>query len=151
MSTLLMLPSQVLEGAADVIVRNGWTQDAYIQDIAGRAPERCPVCPDGAIAIAAGRHPEFGVEPFEHPGVPLVVDVDDPHQWTLDCPDAEAMEVVQAARAVFARHLRTVLGVDVQVWDEVLIARWNDEPSRTSGEVLRELYAAAAAAREAGR
>jgi hypothetical protein len=148
---VLLLPSQVLAAAADVIERNGWLQRDFFQATAGRDPKTCPACVDAAISIAAGRHPEFGVEPFDHNTVPLAGDPDKPTEWALDGPDAEVMEVIAAARAVFARHIRNVIGYRSALPDAALITHWNDVAGRTAGEVVRELRAAAAAAREDGR
>lgn len=51
-------PAAVLDIAADVIERNGLAIGEFYMAEQGRDPRDCKVCAMGAIAVAAGLHPE---------------------------------------------------------------------------------------------
>lgn len=117
-----MLTSEILDKAADVIERNGWTQgDWYDVDARGDSRE-CPVCALGAINVAGGSLPdEFPDGPRRAAALVL----------------ADRLGVLEDA---LSYGLSNTVGRD-----------WNDVAGRTAEEVVAELRAAVASEREAGR
>jgi hypothetical protein len=119
--------ADILDEAANVIRRNGWTNcgDYYDEIDVERIPSDCPVCTIGAIAVAAGEEPD---------------------QYWRDNAFA-----VQAAEAVF-RHLdldRTDNLSSNPVERLILaIGGWNDVNAHEPEQVIAALEAAARAERE---
>lgn len=144
---------QILDNAADIIQRNGWTQHEYYNwpapGMAVTNPQQCAVCPRGGMAIAAGRHPEFAASWPEYcPSVEeLATESDDRIPSVED--DVILFEVTEAERA-FAAHIRKLRpGYGGSFTDRALIEQWNDEAARTADEVITELKACAANLRTA--
>lgn len=118
--------AEILDQAADVIERNGWTQVAFSEtdpDTIYTTTRDCPVCALGAMNVAAGLEPD--AEPDERP--------------------------VGAYRA-FAEHLglsvdadRGVIGFSTSIGED-----WNDAKGRTAEQVVTELRACAANLRAGG-
>lgn len=152
-----MPPSELLTGAADVIERNGWIQGEYVQPLPDestggfRDAKECPVCPRGAIAIAAGRHPMFAADwPYE---CDLAHAMDNPEAAAAVAAEAEqaALNEIVAAEAALARYIRVELRFADGSADEELIERWADDPYRTWPEILGTMRAAAEAAKASDR
>lgn len=126
-----MLPSEILDRAADIIVRDGWIQGSYYRpaeydyefddevnrqrDI--KAAATAPCCQAGAIARAA-----HGVawQPTPFPALTLI-----------------------EARVKAEGYMQLHLGVTSAIC-------WNDEAGRTAEEVVEALRCAAALARREG-
>lgn len=121
-----MKVSEILDKAADVIERRGWWQGDYMPDINERqrrdvTVDSCPVCLLGGLNVAVGNAPDEPIHDKSN-------------------PDAFA------AAFALAVHLDIPLSVSAtSLGDD-----WNDR-QRTAEEVVRELRAAAASEREAGR
>lgn len=130
-----MKPSEILDKAADIIVRDGWWQGAYYKEPSTDLPageiwrwaddearRTAPCCQAGAISRAA-----FGVA------------------WadTLAQVDHVQGGAYSRADGYMRRYAHKTFG------DTSPIA-WNDEPERTAEEVVEALRGAAELAREAG-
>jgi len=106
----------VLNMAADVIERNGIALGEFYVAEQGRDPRDCPVCAMGAIAVAAGLHPEAwddeGVTSAAEDAAAFLAD-------RLGWPDGEAAVTV--------------------------VGNWNDQ-LKDAARVAAELRAAAEAA-----
>lgn len=122
--------AQVLTAARLLITDRGWSRHLFTQPVPGRPWNAYPLSGDAAIGIATGHGP--------YPGC-LRADCE-------RCPRADA------ARAFLARR---IYGGRLPAGDRyapvAVIERWATNPATREREVLRELAAAAAAAREAGR
>lgn len=126
-----LLPSDVLDHAADLLEYWGWRQDGELDD-EGR------MCAVGAIRCAAG-----GVTHYQ---TPL-------GRWV-----AHALSSVSPGQRLAVRcypHLLRVLPSRYQ-WDgwyasNNLVEQWNDAKRRRSSEVITKLREAAAAARSEGQ
>lgn len=109
----------VLEEAANVIRRNGWTQDSYVnrdQLEDGLEPATCAMCARGAINFALGGDPE--------------------NDYFRGVEDAVgAVEVWLESSGVLGEF--------------VSLHEWNDAGSRTAEQVIAALEGAARAEREA--
>jgi len=116
--------SEVLDGAADVVERNGWIKGQwYDEPEMPRSPLLCKVCALGAINVAGGQRPDK----------PL---------------DGEQ----RGAALALARHLGfTDATIDDFGVVRLVGETWNDTIARSDDEVIAELRATAAAEREAGR
>lgn len=152
-----MKNSELLTAGADVIVRNGWVQDDYFQDIrvgteddldqpgSWLPAEQCPVCPRAALAVAAGGHPldysKGWVPPWDRLMSPEV---------------RERGKAVLAAETALAEFLRDPWPEAARMLDggfpvDTVIERWADEDGRTLEEILRAMRRAADGERKAGR
>jgi hypothetical protein len=149
-----MKTSEILDGAAGVIQRQGWVQKNYYRsqlDAAGRErnPRSCAVCPRAAIALAVGRHPKFEVQ---WPAHREPRDADDPaelaEQDLAECADREA---IGRAEEALVLHLLVVVGYRPTISSSPVIENWADQPSRTLPEVLQVMRECARLEREAGR
>jgi hypothetical protein len=128
-----MLTSEILDKAADHIERVGWAKDDwYIEPLIvsddGADWSDCKLCAGGGINVAAGYDADFD----EHAGLA------DGHP---------------AARAFMVLAERVAPDEEVADPDDAVtvVIKWNDADERTAEEVVRELRAAAASEREAGR
>ena len=136
-----MKPSEVLDGAANILLRDGWLQGAYYASpsLAGgdrseeeyerlrlvdlEANRSAPCCQAGAISRAA-----YGY-------AWLVADAGPP---TLGASEARSK-----ADFYMSQHLKRALGVNSPIC-------WNDDSGRTVDEVVAALRGAAESARAAG-
>ncbi|MFB4306902.1 hypothetical protein [Actinomadura sp. GTD37] len=125
MSTTVLLLSQILDKAADTIHTNGLATGTWYEPDALKPPWDCPVCVGGALAIAAGYAPSY-------------IETDDPTGTLAEAIDAMINRLQLTPR--FGGWMAKTLA----------IAMWNDT-GRTAEDAVRELRAAAATAREAGR
>lgn len=110
--------ADVLQGAADILRRNGWHQGDYFdrdQLDGGRGPDDCAVCLHGAINLAAAGNPE---NDYHHNSVKATNTLVD-WLWTSLDPDIYAS-----------------------------LSAWNDADGRTADEVIAALEGAAAAERD---
>ena len=123
-----MKPSEILDKAADVIERNGLVAGQWFEPTGNRSPLDCPMCAGGALAVAAGFYPSYAA-------------------------DSEPTGTYADAIGVLAERLNLDPANRHRTAQELLlygIAPWNDA-GHTAEEVVRELRAAAASEREAGR
>jgi hypothetical protein len=106
-------------------------------------PRACRVCPRGAIAVAAGRHPLFAVD-YSDPDP-------DGEYWGTDAEQAERSdyEAIRTAEDALIRHLRLVGGPG-RVPSQS-IEMWADQPNRTRPQILAALRGAAQAERDRAR
>lgn len=143
-------PAELLDLGADVQARNGLMPNQFYE--AGpRPPRECRVCPRGALAVAAGRHPEFAAM------WPMYCDAFDPDVDSDENPpesDAEGfdMGLITSAESALALHLLTVVryvprGSRPRTLTEV-IEEWADEDGRTVEEITAAMRGAAAALRK---
>lgn len=121
-----MKTSEILDQAADVIEQRGWWRGDYMPDLnelqlRDVTVDSCPVCLLGGLNVAVGNAPD---EPIYR----------------------EANSAAFAAASAFADHL----GIPLTVSATSLGDDWNDR-QRSAEDVVRELRAAAASEREAGR
>lgn len=129
----------LLDKAADIIVRNGFHQDEFFLRLTvdglplphrwaaeeRKDPRLCPVCAGGAINVAAGwRRPDLE----QNPG--------GPRGYHLD-----------ALRA-FARHVDPNFEPAVDDRPYAVIGEWNDETGRTLDQVTAALRECAAGLRK---
>jgi hypothetical protein len=117
--------SEVLDSAANIILRDGWNQDSYFK-LGGDEDESNksgPCCQAGAISRAA-----FGYAWVNHGGVSYKF---------------ELHEARRKADYYMARYLLHTRGESSPIC-------WNDDPERTAEEVVAALRGAAELAREAG-
>lgn len=122
----------ILNEAAEVIRRNGWTtngdfhEQLYTSLEEELAASECPVCTVGAIAVATGREPD---------------------DW---CNGGGVIEAIRAVQ----EHLGLDLKFDGHVDEDraVLeaIGSWNDNTAANREDVIAALEGAARAEREAG-
>lgn len=119
--TGLMLTSEILDKAADVIEQRGWWRGAYKQP--GADVRTCPVCVLGAINVVTGSQP------------------DAESGFKVPCS-------ASAAANALAEHLE--LRPDGDLID-ALGNYWNDHEAEDAAQVIRDLRSAAASEREAGR
>jgi hypothetical protein len=128
-----MTPSQILDKAADHIERYGWMAEDWYAADGVTPPEQCAACAGGAINIVAEYAPDY----LDH-----------------DDTSRPVFGALEALAARLSPHVQEDLE-DGDHWDGELlldvIASWNDAKGRTRDEVVEELRAAAASAREAGR
>jgi hypothetical protein len=129
--------SELLDGAADVIERKGWVQKDYWNnetDSEGAPldPRDCPVCPRGAIAVAAGRHPMWKIQNDRQAACGDLVGA--------ERADWEAIDVAEMALVQY------IGGTNPEG-----VENWADDEARTLPQILFALRAAARAEREAGR
>ena len=126
-------PSEILDKAADQIERHGWLREDWYREPPGADPlgpitwTECRVCAGGGINAAAGLVPDYN----QHDGTHEPVE-----------------------RAFIALAERVAPGTVSRDVDDAIAAVtiWNDNyEGRTAKEVVRELRAAAASEREAGR
>ncbi|MEU0939869.1 hypothetical protein [Embleya sp. NPDC005971] len=107
--------ADVFRRAAEVIRRNGWTQETLsaADPVRGDVPAECAVCADGALRLVITGAPE-GQSPVAHEAerafIALVQMSGDPRQIPMD-----------------------------------VIATWNDAPERTADEVIAAFETAAVA------
>jgi len=134
-----MKPSEVLDRAADIIIRDGWLQGHYYlevdwEDCADdraeldrKARESAPCCQAGAISRAA-----YGVAWRS--------------AWRrLDERVSEAQKFAAAkAEGYMQQYVREVLG------SRVSSIAWNDAPDTTAEDVIDALRGAAGLARASG-
>ncbi|TDB83429.1 hypothetical protein E1264_28540 [Actinomadura sp. KC216] len=123
--TAALKVSEILDKATDVIGRNGLVAGLWYVPTDNKSPVDCPVCTGGALAIAAGFFPDY---------------------------DGEPSGAYADAVGVLAERLGLDPAQHETAQDVVLygIAPWSDTV-RNADEVVRELRAAAASEREAGR
>lgn len=119
--TVQMKVSEILDKAADVIAERGHWRGGYKRP--GDDPATCPVCVLGAINVATGSSPDTEAG-FKVPGT------------------------ASAAANALADHLGLNPGDDLI---DLLGNEWNDNDAESAEDVVRELRAAAASEREAGR
>ena len=136
-----MKPSEALEAAANIVLRDGWWQGAwfeYARPIAGEetgaltarddeANQAGPCCQDGAISRA--------VTGWACPGASADA------AGLLD--NSTRFRVRARATHFMREHVRRVHGIDSPI-------TWNDLASTTSDDVVAALRGAAEDAREAG-
>jgi hypothetical protein len=128
--------SELLDGAAGVIERNGWIQGEYFSAAdfdGGKGPAACAVCPRGAIAVAACHHPMFKA------AWPTYCAVED--QPSRD--EIADVEAIRSAEQALLRHLALAGRESIEAWADL--------DDRTLPQILGALRAAAQAEREAGR
>lgn len=134
-----MKTSEILDKAADVIERNGWTKGKWYTPLEVSPEElstenECAVCAAAAINIALDYLPDyqhdddFMDEDAEKAFTVLAARVD--HEVRLD---------VETGHPLFAHHLLDA------------VTSWNDRHDRTAEQVVAELRAAAASEKAAGR
>jgi hypothetical protein len=127
--------NETLRSAGQILATNGFVQDLYFKvvlDPTGWRPTReCPVCPRGAIAIAAGVDPDFMVA---RTGILLVPEADE-----------AAFHEISEAERLLRRYLVVELGyrADLEASDGAVIQDWADEPERTQQEAVGACNAAA--------
>lgn len=117
-----MKTSEILDRAADLIERNGWTRDEWYKRRRAEDPRDCPVCAGGALDAAAG----------------------------CDPGEPEYSPALIAAIGAFAARVDPAFD-PAAAYGYGTVANWNDAPGRTAEDVVRELRAAAATEREAQR
>lgn len=138
--------SEILDGAAGVIERNGLVFDSYygmVLEDSGREkdPRTCTVCPRSAIAVALGRHPMFVSDWPENcasPGAP-------------DPAELADRTAIAAAESALERHLVQVAGYRPSTGMHPTIEDWADQSGRTLAQVLEALRGCAQAERRLGR
>jgi hypothetical protein len=135
--------ADILDKAADHIVKHGWIQGDFAATYIDEAME-CAVCARGGISVAAGCHPVFTEEPDEWAAHPVVFTADD-DDWThLGPEDQAALNLIQATEQALAAHLRSI-GVTLSAdHGGDAVSEWNDAPGRTAEQVVAELRACAA-------
>jgi hypothetical protein len=125
-----MLPSGILDNAANHIDRHGWAQDEWVDRITDDNGlvlpiEECPMCAGAAINNAGDFVPEYD----EH----------------YDGPTLQALEA-------FATHIGDLPTAPEFTFDVLdIIANWNDADGRTQDEVVAALRAVAEKLRGEGR
>lgn len=128
----------ILDEAANVIRRNGWTADGdFHEQLYGRyedddegdiepiPSDECPVCTVGAIAVAAGREPD---------------------DW---CNGGGVIEAMRAVHEYLGLDLEFEGHVDEDRAVLEAIGSWNDNTAPNSEAVIAALEGAARAEREA--
>ncbi|MGI5162777.1 DUF6197 family protein [Spirillospora sp. CA-253888] len=125
-----LLPSQILDAAADLVVRDGWAREDWFIPFGDTPPGECRKCAAGAINTASGLAPD-----------------DEEHD------DASRLA---ALRTLALRVDAGVREADDRGWAGFTayvnaVAEWNDEPGRTAEQVVAALRSCARELREAGR
>ena len=128
MSAAQMTVSEILDKAANIIEANGLADGQWYQPTGAKSPLDCPMCTGGALAAAAGFYPMYASN-NEPTGA-----------------YADAIGVLAERLGLDPSRHKTAQ--DVLLYG---IAPWNDVDGRTAEEVVRELRAAAAEQRKAGR
>ena len=105
-----------LRAAAEVLRRDGWTQEEYHRP--------CGHCAQGAIAVATGFH--VSLSPYS----------DDALDFDIVWRGVPEERATEARNALAAK-------VGIHPWQ---IPNWNDDEGRTADEVIAALEAAADAA-----
>lgn len=124
--------------AGDIIQTNGLAREYYLLQRRGLAVAQCPVCPRGAIALAASQDPRFVVD---WPEYCRAAEADDGQPGNP--AERMARAEIITAETMFARYIRTELEFDHGSDDGVLIENWTDAPDRTEPQVVGALRAAA--------
>lgn len=126
-----MKPSEVLDTAANIIVRDGWYQGAYYKEAEEatvaddlRAAGTAPCCQAGAIGRAVS-------------GVAW-------YPYTPSTSLTEEQVLMEDAERFMIRYVRTTFGVSSPI-------DWNDQPGTTAGQVVEALRGAARMARAEDR
>jgi len=124
-----MKPSEILDAAANIVLRDGWHQGTYFavepedpQDVQDEKNRTAPCCQAGAISRAA-----YGMAWVTYPR-------------TTDI-DLQRLGAHAKAGHYMGQYIRRVHGATP--------IEWNDRPERTAGEVVAALRGAADDAREA--
>lgn len=138
----LTAPHSLLLKAVAVILTNGLVQEDYYEpptDDRGRVlnhnPKDCPVCPRGAISVAAGQHPEFAAD----------FDAEDD---TYEDEHLAAFEAIAAAERLLVDHLVGVVGFPAHPYlvvtrSPAVIEEWADAEGRTLPQIVDAMRAAA--------
>lgn len=116
--------AKVLRDAADVIERNGWTQDQLYDveaEAAGKDPKDCPVCLMGAINVASFGDPSWRGTP-------------------ADFNEGAMKRLADWAALAAVDHLNDLYAGTAM---EPVLSDWNDAPNRTQDQVTAFLRAAA--------
>jgi hypothetical protein len=140
-----MRPSEILDKAADIVERNGWTKGEWYRPVemgpdesgadGGDVPENeCPVCAGAAINLALKYLPDY-----QHDDDFMDENAEMAFTALAARVDHEVRQDVETGRPLLAHHLLDA------------VTSWNDRHDRTADEVVAELRAAAASEREAGR
>lgn len=90
----------ILDEAANVIERNGWTQGFYYDLSVDLPPAECPVCPLGAIGLAMGATNPKTDRAFGSPAevaLEQYLDIVTVADWNDD-PERTVTEVIAALR-----------------------------------------------------
>lgn len=134
-----MKPSEILDSAANIILRDGWAQGAYFKEEAcfgihaqQTANKTAPCCQDGAISRATWGWAWMGGNPNVH------------RERTPETTRARAR-----ANRFMKEYIRSTGWTDDSYVGVSAIA-WNDHPGRTREEVVEAFRRAADLAREAG-
>jgi hypothetical protein len=127
--------SLLLRGA-EIIEANGFVQHAYFKDIKDsrsisgwRRSKDCPVCPRAALAIAAGKEPDFMVM-LNDAGL------------TAAESDPVACQEIRDAELRFALYLIREQGAETALTDGEVIENWADVLERTQPQVVGAMRAA---------
>lgn len=140
-----MKPSEILDNAANILLRDGWHQGMYYEEVnytggtaedyqaaSKAANQTAPCCQAGAITRAA-----FG---YAWVGFPKPNELATLH-------DRRERDAAVAKANGYMRDLVFSLGEGEEYTSTVA---WNDAPGRTKDEVVAALRAAAERARAAG-
>jgi hypothetical protein len=137
----LLTVAEILDGAADVIERNGWIQkDLFDSESAPGVPAKdCPVCARGGISVAAGQVPWFSAD------WPMTAEFVHESGSEIAVPSSvAALDAITTAEVAFAEHIRS-LGFNVSgIPGAELIEKWNDRDGMSQAIVIAELRACAA-------
>lgn len=125
--------STLLIAGADIILANGFVPNRYYQDkldaTGWRPARKCPVCPRGGIAIAAGHEPDFMV-------------MLDKRGLTAPESDPIAYAKISDAEQRLARYLIAEQDAEAAATDGEVIENWADDPRRTQPQVIGAMRAA---------
>lgn len=122
MSAPTITRQAMLRRAAEILPVNQRCVGEYYEAHAGLAPAKCPVCPLGAIALAAG------------------CDLD---HMSLHDPMAGPEDLAMHTARALAEHLDLLAMFDNPDTIIRVISDWNDHDDRTDAEVLAALTATA--------
>ncbi|WP_433233910.1 DUF6197 family protein [Actinomadura nitritigenes] len=143
--------SVLLDAGADVIARNGFAPGDYYTEKRGGdggylPMNQCPVCPRGAIAIAAGCGPVDFAQGWHENWKDTV-----PRLSEAAAPAVRAAE--QALAAFLPERWEPAAGlIERQAVDcSRIIERWADEEGRTQDQIVETMRAAAEHERGQGR
>ena len=125
--------SLLLEGA-NVIQANGFVPNAYYEekktdDGRWQPARQCRVCPRGAVAVAAGKDPDFMI-------------VLDARGLTAAESDRDTYDAISDAEQRFAHYLTVEQGAEPFPTDGEVIEAWADAPGRTKPHVVGAMRAA---------
>lgn len=138
---LTLTVAEILDGAADVIERNGWIQKDLFdsESVPGGPAKDCPVCARGGISVAADQVPWFSAD------WPTTAEfVYEPGGVIPAPPSVAVFDAIAAAETAFATHIRS-LGFNVSgIPGAELIEKWNDRDGMSQAIVVAELRACAA-------